>query len=42
MWVSSHILAEVDHLATRMGIIHRGRLIEELDARRSIVIATSV
>jgi len=30
--VSSHILAEVDLLATRIGIIHRGRLIEELDA----------
>jgi ABC-2 type transport system ATP-binding protein len=28
--VSSHILAEVDRLATRIGIIHRGRLIEEL------------
>jgi ABC-2 type transport system ATP-binding protein len=30
--MSSHILAEVDLLATRIGIIHRGRLIEELDA----------
>ena len=29
--ISSHILAEVDRLATRIGIIHRGRLIEELD-----------
>lgn len=29
---SSHILAEVSRLATRIGIIHRGRLIEELDA----------
>ena len=28
--MSSHILAEVDRLATRIGIIHRGRLIEEL------------
>ena len=28
--MSSHILAEVDRLATRVGIIHRGRLIEEL------------
>jgi ABC-2 type transport system ATP-binding protein len=28
--MSSHILAEVDRLATRIGIIHHGRLIEEL------------
>jgi ABC-2 type transport system ATP-binding protein len=31
--MSSHILAEVDRLATRIGIIHRGRLIEELSTR---------
>jgi ABC-2 type transport system ATP-binding protein len=30
--MSSHILAEVDLLATRIGIIHGGRLIEELDS----------
>jgi ABC-2 type transport system ATP-binding protein len=30
--MSSHILAEVDRLATRIGIIHQGRLIEELGA----------
>jgi ABC-2 type transport system ATP-binding protein len=30
VFVSSHLLAEVDRLATRIGIIHRGRLIEEL------------
>jgi len=30
--MSSHILTEVDRLATRIGIIHRGRLIEELEA----------
>ena len=30
--MSSHILTEVDRLATRIGIIHQGRLIEELDA----------
>jgi ABC-2 type transport system ATP-binding protein len=30
--MSSHILTEVDRLATRIGIIHHGRLIEELDA----------
>jgi ABC-2 type transport system ATP-binding protein len=32
VFMSSHILAEVDRLATRVGIVHRGRLIEELDA----------
>jgi ABC-2 type transport system ATP-binding protein len=31
LW-SSHLLAEVSRLATRIGIIHDGRLIEELDA----------
>jgi len=31
IFMSSHILSEVDRLATRIGIIHRGRLIEELD-----------
>jgi ABC-2 type transport system ATP-binding protein len=34
VFMSSHILAEVDRLATRIGIIHKGRLLEELDARR--------
>jgi ABC-2 type transport system ATP-binding protein len=29
--MSSHILTEVDRLATRIGIIHNGQLIEELD-----------
>ncbi len=29
--MSSHILTEVDRLATRIGIIHKGKLIEELD-----------
>jgi ABC-2 type transport system ATP-binding protein len=32
VFMSSHILSEVDRLATRLGIIHRGRLIEELDS----------
>ena len=32
VFMSSHILTEVDRLATRIGVIHRGRLIEELDA----------
>ncbi len=31
IFMSSHILTEVDRIATRIGIIHRGRLIEELD-----------
>lgn len=30
--VSSHILSEVERLATRIGILHRGRLITELSA----------
>ena len=30
VFMSSHILTEVDRLATRIGIIHKGRLIEEL------------
>jgi ABC-2 type transport system ATP-binding protein len=32
VFMSSHILAEVSRLATRIGIIHRGQLIEELYA----------
>lgn len=32
VFMSSHILTEVDRLATRIGIIHKGRLIEELKA----------
>jgi ABC-2 type transport system ATP-binding protein len=31
IFMSSHILTEVERLATRIGIIHQGRLIEELD-----------
>ncbi len=31
VFMSSHILAEVAHLADRIGIIHEGRLLEELD-----------
>ncbi len=33
VFMSSHILAEVDLLATRVGIVHGGRLIEELDSQ---------
>ena len=32
VFMSSHILSEVDLLATRIGIVHEGRLIEELDS----------
>jgi len=34
VFMSSHILTEVDRLATRIGIIHQGRLIEELDSKK--------
>jgi len=34
IFMSSHILTEVDLLATRIGIIHNGKLIEELDANK--------
>lgn len=32
VFMSSHILGEVDRLARRIGIIHEGRLVEELEA----------
>jgi len=34
IFMSSHILTEVNLLADRIGIIHKGQLIEELDAER--------
>jgi ABC-2 type transport system ATP-binding protein len=34
VFMSSHILTEVDRLATRIGIIHKGQLIEELEAEK--------
>ncbi len=34
VFMSSHILTEVDQLATRIGIIHKGQLIEELDTEK--------
>ena len=34
IFMSSHILTEVDRLVTRIGIIHKGHLIEELDTDR--------
>ncbi len=33
IFISSHILSEVAKLATRIGIIHEGQLIKELDAK---------
>jgi len=38
VFVSSHILVEVAHLADRIGIVHNGRLVEELD-RTALVAA---
>jgi ABC-type multidrug transport system ATPase subunit len=37
VFISSHILSEIHQLADRIGIIHRGRLIEEFDSRRQAV-----
>ena len=34
VFMSSHILTEVDRLATRIGIIHEGRFLEELDTEK--------
>jgi len=34
VFMSSHILTEVERMATRIGIIHRGRILEELDAQK--------
>jgi ABC-type multidrug transport system ATPase subunit len=35
VFVSSHILGEINQLADRIGIIHRGRLVEEFDIRQA-------
>ena len=34
IFMSSHLLDEVEHLADRVGIVHAGRLVEELDTAR--------
>ena len=34
IFMSSHNLTEVDKLADRIGIIHKGKLVEELDAKK--------
>jgi ABC-2 type transport system ATP-binding protein len=41
IFMSSHILAEVEKLATRIGIIHKGKLIEELDADKLRLLKSS-
>ncbi len=41
IFMSSHILAEVEKLATRIGIIHNGKLIEELDADKLRLLKSS-
>ena len=33
IFISSHILSEVARLATRIGVVHEGRLLKELDAK---------
>ena len=38
IFMSSHNLTEVDKLADRIGIIHKGKLVEELDAKKLDVI----
>jgi len=34
VFMSSHLLAEVEHLADRVGIVHDGTLVEEVDSRQ--------
>ena len=34
VFMSTHILTEVDRIATRIGIIHKGRLLEELESEK--------
>ncbi len=34
VFMSSHLLDEVEHLADRVGIVHEGRLVEEVDYRQ--------
>jgi ABC-2 type transport system ATP-binding protein len=33
VFISSHILGEISKIATRIGIIHEGKLVQEMDAR---------
>jgi ABC-2 type transport system ATP-binding protein len=33
IFISSHILGEISRIATRIGIIHKGKLIQEMDAK---------
>jgi ABC-2 type transport system ATP-binding protein len=41
VFMSSHILAEVAHLADRIGIVHEGRLLEEFDREEFVAKARS-
>jgi ABC-2 type transport system ATP-binding protein len=41
VFMSSHVLTEVDRLATRIGIIHRGLLIEEMAAEKMETLRSS-
>jgi ABC-2 type transport system ATP-binding protein len=34
VFISSHILGEIARLATRIGIIHQGKLIQEVDTQK--------
>jgi ABC-2 type transport system ATP-binding protein len=34
VFISSHILGEISRIATRIGIIHEGKLIQEMDAQK--------
>ena len=34
IFISSHILGEISRIATRIGIIHEGKLIQEMDAKK--------
>jgi ABC-2 type transport system ATP-binding protein len=34
VFISSHILGEISKLATRIGIIHKGRMVQEVDAAK--------
>jgi ABC-2 type transport system ATP-binding protein len=41
IFMSSHILTEIDRLATRIGILHHGRLLQELDRHELAAIRTN-
>jgi ABC-type multidrug transport system ATPase subunit len=41
VFLSSHILGEIRHLADRIGIIHRGRLVEEISGEELVAARSS-